>query len=345
VTRWPRSVIDLTALDGEPLALALRELAGLARDAPYRLVLNLGERRVIGGPVVRALLAAHRAIAGAGGRCAVVVGPAVAVQVAAAHPEGVLWAADVDAGLLALGDDTPAAAAEWDARASVLRLAGVLDLAGLRAVEPALRALRSAPSQADAIVVDLRGVTFADVAGLRAVLLAAHATAARVQVRGGSAQVRRLAARLGGPAEPAIPGDPPARSRSSALRAAIHRELAGQGDSDSRAVIATDMAGHVAHWNRAAERLYGWTRAEALGRAITELTVGPQDEELARRIMRSVQASGLWEGEFDVRRRDGTTFTALVRDSVILDARGRMVGLLGVSEVAPARDARVLRAA
>src|SRR6185312_14089135 len=104
--------------------------------------------------------------------------------------------------------------------------AGVLDLGGLRAIEPALRELRSAPRQADGVVVDLGGVTFADVAGLRTVLLAAHAAGAGVEVQRASAQVRRLAARLGWPAEPASTADGQTREpRSSALTAAIRREL------------------------------------------------------------------------------------------------------------------------
>jgi PAS domain S-box-containing protein len=337
------SVVDLKSLDGESLALALRELAELARDAAYRLVLDLGSRRVIPGPVVEALLAVHRAIIGAGGRCAVIVGPAVAAQIAAAHPEGVLWAADADAGLLALGDNGPGAAAEWDHPAGLLSLAGVLDLRSLRAIEPALLKLRSATGE---VVVDLERVTFADVVGLRTVLLAASAAGARVEVRGASAQARRLIARLGWHAYlSAAAGDRAEDTCSSVLRAAIRRELAGCADPDRWAVIATDMAGCVTHWNRAAERLYGWARFEALGRPITELTVGPEDQELAREIMQSVETAGAWEGDFEVQRKDESTITAHVRDTVIPDAHGRPVGLLGVSVSAPQRSARVLRAA
>ncbi|MFY0538063.1 PAS domain-containing protein [Nannocystis pusilla] len=37
------------------------------------------------------------------------------------------------------------------------------------------------------------------------------------------------------------------------------------------AVIALDEAERVTFWNRAAERMYGWTAAEALGRTLPEL--------------------------------------------------------------------------
>jgi PAS domain S-box-containing protein len=97
------------------------------------------------------------------------------------------------------------------------------------------------------------------------------------------------------------------------------------------AVIATDMHGTVTHWNEHAERLYGWSREEALGRRITELTVGPEEAELSEEIMRRVRAGETWEGEFTVRRKDGSTFPAHVTDSLIRDAEGRAVGIVGVS--------------
>jgi PAS domain S-box-containing protein len=42
------------------------------------------------------------------------------------------------------------------------------------------------------------------------------------------------------------------------------------------AVIATDLRGRVTHWNEYAERLYGWSREETLGRDVRDLTVGPE---------------------------------------------------------------------
>src|SRR4051794_27043080 len=134
------SVLDLTRLDVERLGVALRELADVAAAAPYRVVLDLGPRRVLAAEVVEALLAAHRAIAGAGGRSAVVVGPALAAQLAVAYPEGITFAADAAAGLIALGGDDPSAAVEVVRRPDrvLLRVAGVLDVRGLRAVQPVL---------------------------------------------------------------------------------------------------------------------------------------------------------------------------------------------------------------
>jgi anti-anti-sigma factor len=98
-----------------------------------------------------------------------------------------------------------------------------------------------------------------------------------------------------------------------------------------RAIIATDLGGTVTRWNAEAERLYGWTAEEVMGKPITNLTVGPQDQDVAEEIMESVRRDGRWEGDFDVRRKDGTQFRAFVRDTLMHDRDGNPMGLLGVS--------------
>ena len=74
------------------------------------------------------------------------------------------------------------------------------------------------------------------------------------------------------------------------------------------AVIATDMQGRVTHWNEHAERLYGWSCEEAMGRHIAELTVEPDKAGVAEEIMQTLREGETWEGEFVVRRKDGSTF-------------------------------------
>ena len=96
-------------------------------------------------------------------------------------------------------------------------------------------------------------------------------------------------------------------------------------------VIATDLLGTIAYWNREAEQLYGWRAEEVLGRPITDATVGPEDDEVAERIMDTVRAAGRWEGDFIVHRKDGSTFLARVINTIIEDRDGRAVGLVGVS--------------
>lgn len=97
------------------------------------------------------------------------------------------------------------------------------------------------------------------------------------------------------------------------------------------AVIATDMPGVVHYWNAAAEALYGWSPAEVVGRNIADVAVPPINRALAVEIMATLQGGGSWSGAFTVRRKDGSTFPALVTDTAIRDRSGVPVGIVGVS--------------
>jgi hypothetical protein len=99
-------VVDLSRRAGSDLAAALREEREAVTDAGARsIVVDLGPRRVLDADAANELLLTHRALHAAGGRCAVVVGPALAAQLSLAHPEGILWAATRGAALGVLRTD------------------------------------------------------------------------------------------------------------------------------------------------------------------------------------------------------------------------------------------------
>lgn len=96
------------------------------------------------------------------------------------------------------------------------------------------------------------------------------------------------------------------------------------------AVIATDVSGAIVYWNRAAENLYGWTRDEALGRKVEDVTVPEVALETATDIMEALRHGVSWSGGFPVRRKDGSVFPGLVIDSGVYH-EGELVGIVGVS--------------
>lgn len=110
------------------------------------------------------------------------------------------------------------------------------------------------------------------------------------------------------------------------------------------AVIATDADGVVVTWNVRAAALYGWTREEALGRHISELTVPADERNNAEEIMAAIQSGEPWQGAFRLRRKDGSVFTAFVKDSPIFDG-DRLIGIVGVSiEIADPELGNAVRA-
>ena len=98
------------------------------------------------------------------------------------------------------------------------------------------------------------------------------------------------------------------------------------------------MEGMVISWNSGAEALYGWSSEEAVGRNARELIV-PEDAEAAERLVVELRRDGRWDGELLVRRKDGSTFTAYVRNRLILDEDGGPSAIVGVAVDISARVA------
>jgi two-component system, cell cycle sensor histidine kinase and response regulator CckA len=102
-------------------------------------------------------------------------------------------------------------------------------------------------------------------------------------------------------------------------------------DQVQNAVIGTDPDGRIVYWNRAAETVYQWTAAEVVGRNIVEVTVPPESLHIAQQILEGLANAGHWQGEFHVRRKDGSTFPAFVTDSVVRGPDGAIAGYVGIT--------------
>lgn len=81
---------------------------------------------------------------------------------------------------------------------------------------------------------------------------------------------------------------------------------------DSANVIVHGFDGVVTRWTSGSEGLYGWSRAEARGRAAHDLleTVFPQP---FAEIVAHLKAHGVWTGELSQRRKDGTPVSVASR--------------------------------
>lgn len=102
-------------------------------------------------------------------------------------------------------------------------------------------------------------------------------------------------------------------------------------DAVEQAVIATDLEGKIIYWNSFAERLYGWTASEALTANIIDITPASSLREQAAEIFSTLREGKSWSGEFLVKHRDGTEFPIMITDSPILNERGELIGMVGVS--------------
>lgn len=95
------------------------------------------------------------------------------------------------------------------------------------------------------------------------------------------------------------------------------------------AVIVAGVDGKVSYVNPYAEKLYQWEAPAAAGRHIFSLIV--PEEKKADELLSATIFEGYWEGEIQAQRRDGTSFTAYLTNSIIRDGSGSPAGLISVS--------------
>lgn len=102
--------------------------------------------------------------------------------------------------------------------------------------------------------------------------------------------------------------------------------LAAIVNSSADAILTKNLNGVITSWNTGAERIFGYTAAEAIGQPVTMLfPPGRYDEEPA--ILARIQAGELIDHYDTVRRRkDGGLIDVSLTVSPIRDAQGRVVG-------------------
>ena len=335
------SLVDLRGLDN--VAAAAR-LSAISRFPPARwLVVDVGGPRAWPPDLVEALAGVDQALVRAGGRCAVVARGAGRTAVDSAGA-ALLWSASREAALVALSarGAVPSVALHAERGGMRIVLRGDVDLADRFVLDTQLERVRALAAPRSRIVLDFRALRFIDVGSLRRLTALQRECAwagIAVHLLGARAAVQRVISALADLRGPESAGPPERAASADASLLGLDAVSAAAED----AIIVTDLQGRVTAWNRAAERLYGWTAAEVAGRPIGELTVGPQDHRLAEEIMQAIQLAGSWEGEFTVHRRDGSPLLAHVRDTLVRDADGRPAGVRGrsrpVARPQPARTA------
>lgn len=100
-------------------------------------------------------------------------------------------------------------------------------------------------------------------------------------------------------------------------------------DQLSDSVITTDLKGLVTRWNKAAERIYGYSATEAIGKSITFLYPPEEQEYFAIQIIPTLQQQGVYEGEIKLCRKGGEVVDIFVNISWENNEHGEVVGIIG----------------
>ena len=108
-------------------------------------------------------------------------------------------------------------------------------------------------------------------------------------------------------------------------------KLAAIVQQSEDAIVSTDLEGTVTSWNSGAERIYGYSAAEALGRHIS-FCYPPEKTTEAQVFLQKI-ANGEVIERFDAQRRtkDGGIIDVLLSVSAIKDGAGKIVGTSGIA--------------
>ena len=127
------------------------------------------------------------------------------------------------------------------------------------------------------------------------------------------------------------------------------RQLAAIVESSDDMIVATDVAGIIQSWNRAAEQTFGIAAADAVGQSI-HIIVPPDHREAELALQTTIErGESVVHFSTERRRQDGTVFPVSLTMSPIHDGAGALVGISRIArdtsmQVQAERDVAELQA-
>jgi PAS domain S-box-containing protein len=119
------------------------------------------------------------------------------------------------------------------------------------------------------------------------------------------------------------------RKRTQETLQKTHDQLTALIQASPMGITVLDPDGRVQLWNPAAERIYGWREDEVLGRPLPTIPPDKQDEHrsFCRQVLDGHAFTTL---EVVRRRKDGSLIDISLSTAALKDARGRVIGILGI---------------
>ena len=108
----------------------------------------------------------------------------------------------------------------------------------------------------------------------------------------------------------------------------LHAQLL---DTVGESVIAVDPTTRIIYWNQGAEKLYGWSPAEATGQRLIDLMAGIVPDESRQRLAALVAQGGRLSGTVTNHRRDGSKVPVFNTVTSIMNDAGEYAGIIAVA--------------
>jgi two-component system cell cycle sensor histidine kinase/response regulator CckA len=108
------------------------------------------------------------------------------------------------------------------------------------------------------------------------------------------------------------------------------RQQAALLDQATDAIFTRDMEQRITYWNKGAERIYGWTEQEALGKRAAELLY-KEDSSQRQEIWKAVLEKGEWVGELRQVTKTSKEIIVESRRTLLRDADGKPAAILNIN--------------
>ncbi len=125
----------------------------------------------------------------------------------------------------------------------------------------------------------------------------------------------------------------------------MQQNLAAIIESSDDAIIGKTLEGIITSWNRGAERLYGYTAAEVLGKPIAFLVPPDSPDEIPQILERLKRGERIDHYETRRLHKEGTQLDVSLTISPIRDASGRIIGASKIARDITARKQMAMEAA
>jgi len=96
-------------------------------------------------------------------------------------------------------------------------------------------------------------------------------------------------------------------------------------------VIVYDFHGKIIYWNKGAETIYGYLEEEILGKNIKTLYLNTDQDQFTPDL-REIMETGEYNGEWEGKRKDGSSVYVDIRETIMHDVNGEVIGIIGVSK-------------
>jgi PAS domain S-box-containing protein len=121
------------------------------------------------------------------------------------------------------------------------------------------------------------------------------------------------------------------RSRAQTRASQIQRQMAAMVESSDDAILTGNVNGIITSWNRGAERLYGYSAAEAIGMPVDLLGAPEHPDEIPGITRKVMRGESIQHHPSERVRKDGRRITVDISLSPIRNERGAVIGASSIA--------------